>query len=51
MEDNDDYWTFFWSGNGTDSGIGTDCIKDPTTGDCGCENSDGAFIADSSSCV
>ncbi|POM59041.1 Small secreted protein [Phytophthora palmivora] len=51
MEDNDDCWTFFWSGNGTDSGVGTGCIKDPTTGDCGCENSDGTFVADSSSCV
>jgi hypothetical protein len=39
------------SGNGTDSGVGTGCIKDPTTGDCGCENSDGTFVADSSSCV
>ncbi|ETO70679.1 hypothetical protein F444_12861 [Phytophthora nicotianae P1976] len=51
MEDNDDCWTFFWSGNGIDSGVGTGCIKDPTTGDCGCENSDGTFVADSSSCV
>jgi len=53
------YWTsqtltprvLLHSGNGTDSGVGTGCIKDPTTGDCGCENSDGTFVADSSSCV
>ncbi|KAE8910430.1 hypothetical protein PF005_g17853 [Phytophthora fragariae] len=51
MTANTDCWTFFWSGNGTDSGEGAGCIKDPTTGNCGCENSNGQFIADSSSCV
>ncbi|GMF43169.1 unnamed protein product [Phytophthora fragariaefolia] len=40
-----------YPGNGTDTGEGAGCIKDPTTGNCGCENSDGQFIADSSSCM
>lgn len=68
MVSGSDYWTFFWSGNGTSSGVGTGCIKgefvltwkgkgcadkhiDPTTGECGCENSDGTFIAGSDSCT
>ncbi|KAF7561156.1 hypothetical protein G7046_g2966 [Stylonectria norvegica] len=55
---NSDYWTFFWgseltehSGNGESSGVGTTCIKSPTDGVCGCENSNGQFVAGSSSCV
>ncbi|KAG7388821.1 hypothetical protein PHYBOEH_007683 [Phytophthora boehmeriae] len=52
MEENADCWTFFWSGNGTSSGIGTDCIKDPNTGECGCErSSDGKFFVGRSDCV
>lgn len=46
-----DYWTFFWNDNGSSSGVGTGCIKDPNTGECGCENSDGEFISGSSSCT
>ncbi|KAL0939672.1 small secreted protein [Colletotrichum truncatum] len=45
-----DCWTFFWSGSGTSSGEGVGCIKDPQTGICGCENSDGTFVPGSSSC-
>ncbi|KAK4622164.1 hypothetical protein CLAFUW4_07209 [Fulvia fulva] len=45
-----DCWTFFWSGKGTSSGVGTGCIRDPNTSECGCENSDGEFIAGSDSC-
>ncbi|KAL3421309.1 hypothetical protein PVAG01_07754 [Phlyctema vagabunda] len=46
-----DCWTFFWSGTGTESGVGTGCIRDPTNGVCGCENSDGTFVSGSDSCV
>ena len=46
-----DYWTFFWDSSGESSGYGTDCIKDPETGECGCEDSDGTFISGSSSCT
>lgn len=45
-----DCWTFFWDNSGESSGVGTSCIKDPSTGECGCENSDGTFVAGSSSC-
>ncbi|KAK1986461.1 hypothetical protein LZ30DRAFT_746406 [Colletotrichum cereale] len=45
-----DCWTFFWSGTGEQSGVGTGCIRDPNTGECGCENSDGTFIPGSDSC-
>lgn len=52
MTDTDsDCWTFFWGTGGTDSGVGTGCIKDPDTGDCGCEDSDGTFISGSDSCT
>ncbi|KAM3070378.1 hypothetical protein ACMFMG_010205 [Clarireedia jacksonii] len=51
LSSGDDYWTFFWSNAGEDSGVGTTCIEDPSTGKCGCENSDGTFVAGSSSCV
>ncbi|TDZ17236.1 hypothetical protein Cob_v009723 [Colletotrichum orbiculare MAFF 240422] len=47
----EDCWTFFWSGNGTESGAGTGCIRDPNNGECGCENSDGTFVSGSDSCV
>ncbi|KAI7203425.1 hypothetical protein D0869_04346 [Hortaea werneckii] len=51
MEDKEDCWTFFWVGDhGKSSGVGTGCIRDPNTGECGCENSDGEFIAGSDSC-
>lgn len=46
-----DCWTFFWNDNGADSGYGTNCIEDPETGECGCEDSDGTFVAGSSSCA
>ncbi|OHW94701.1 hypothetical protein CSPAE12_06640 [Colletotrichum incanum] len=50
----EDCWTFFWSrgisGTGEESGVGTGCIKDPNTGECGCENSDGTFVSGSDSC-
>jgi hypothetical protein len=52
MKDCDGYWTFFWvSGHGKESGVGTGCIRDPNTGECGCEDSDGTFVAGSSSCT
>lgn len=52
MTDSDsDCWTFFWSDAGESSGYGTNCIEDPSTGECGCEDSDGTFIAGSSSCT
>lgn len=47
----EDYWTFFWGDEGESSGEGAGCIKDPQSGECGCENSDGEFIAGSSSCT
>ncbi|KAH8652078.1 hypothetical protein BX600DRAFT_440991 [Xylariales sp. PMI_506] len=46
-----DCWTFFWGSGGEDEGYGTSCIKDPSTGECGCEDSDGTFVAGSSSCT
>lgn len=46
-----DYWTFFWGDEGESEGEGAGCIKDPNTGECGCENSDGTFVAGSSSCT
>lgn len=42
---------FALSDAGESDGVGTTCIKDPNTGECGCENSDGTFIAGSSSCT
>ncbi|OHF01204.1 hypothetical protein CORC01_03519 [Colletotrichum orchidophilum] len=50
MIDDADCWTFFWSGHGESNGAGLDCIKDPKTGVCGCENSDGNFIPGRSDC-
>jgi hypothetical protein len=51
FETNADAWTFFWDSSGEDSGYGTTCIKSPKDGACGCENSDGTFVAGSSSCT
>ncbi|KAI9736172.1 MAG: hypothetical protein M1834_001057 [Cirrosporium novae-zelandiae] len=51
MESDSDCWTFFWNDNGESSGVGTGCIKDPDTGECGCEDSDGTFVAGSDSCT
>ncbi|CAI5702655.1 unnamed protein product [Peronospora effusa] len=45
-----DCWTFFWNGNGAEKGNGTDCIRDPKTNQCGCEDSDGKFTANKNSC-
>ncbi|KAL9050584.1 MAG: hypothetical protein Q9162_006542 [Coniocarpon cinnabarinum] len=50
MKSDSDTWTFFWSNAGAQSGEGAGCIKSPDDGTCGCEDSDGAFIAGSSSC-
>ncbi|KAL4887200.1 hypothetical protein BJY04DRAFT_212250 [Aspergillus karnatakaensis] len=51
LEEDSDYWIFYWTDDGSESGVGTGCIKDPNTGVCGCENSDGTFIVGSNSCV
>ncbi|KAJ5377753.1 uncharacterized protein N7496_005162 [Penicillium cataractarum] len=51
LEADSDYWVFYWGDEGTSSGYGTGCIKDPNTGECGCENSDGTFVAGSDSCT
>ncbi|KAK7553662.1 hypothetical protein IWX49DRAFT_221096 [Phyllosticta citricarpa] len=45
-----DAWTFWWSNQGSSSGVGTGCIKDPEDGTCGCENSDGDFIKGGTDC-
>ena len=50
LSSDSDYWTFFWNGNGESKGEGAGCIKDPQTGVCGCENSNGQFVSGSSSC-
>lgn len=50
MVEDEDYWTFFWGGEGESQGEGAGCIKDPQSGECGCENSDGEFVAGSDSC-
>ncbi|KAJ5128162.1 hypothetical protein N7448_008941 [Penicillium atrosanguineum] len=46
-----DYWIFYWSDDGEEGGYGTTCIKDPETGKCGCENSDGTFVSGSDTCA
>ncbi|EGZ10674.1 hypothetical protein PHYSODRAFT_519040 [Phytophthora sojae] len=50
-----DCWTFFWDKvniNGTKPGVGTGCIKDPNTSECGCEDSKtGKFHVNKSDCV
>ncbi|KAI7782618.1 hypothetical protein LA080_013106 [Diaporthe eres] len=51
MTADEDYWTFFWTGEGESSGEGAGCIKSPVDGTCGCENSDGTFVAGSDSCT
>ncbi|POS70592.1 hypothetical protein DHEL01_v211015 [Diaporthe helianthi] len=50
MKANGDCWTFFWTGKGEKSGEGAGCIKSPKDGKCGCENSNGKFIAGASNC-
>lgn len=40
-----------YSGTGESSGVGTNCIEDPETGECGCEDSNGTFVPGSSSCT
>lgn len=39
------------SDDGESGGVGTDCIKSPDDGVCGCENSDGTFVPGGSACV
>ena len=51
MTTSKDSWTFFWSNAGESKGEGVGCIKDPNTGVCGCENSDGTFVPGASNCV
>ncbi|KAJ5181922.1 hypothetical protein N7449_012069 [Penicillium cf. viridicatum] len=51
LEKDSDYWIFYWGSGGKSTGYGTTCIKSPDTGECGCENSDGTFIAGSDSCA
>lgn len=51
LTQDEDYWTFFWGSEGESEGEGAGCIKDPNTNECGCENSDGTFIAGKSDCV
>ncbi|KAF2215150.1 hypothetical protein CERZMDRAFT_35702 [Cercospora zeae-maydis SCOH1-5] len=52
MEDDEDCWTFFWEeGYGAEEGEGVGCIKDPNTGECGCEDSDGTFIPGGNDCT
>ncbi|EKV05820.1 Putative Small secreted protein [Penicillium digitatum] len=46
-----DSWIFYWGNGGNSAGFGTTCIKSPKTGECGCENSNGVFVAGSNSCV
>ncbi|KAL4960180.1 uncharacterized protein BDV14DRAFT_193149 [Aspergillus stella-maris] len=50
LTEDEDYWVFYWGDEGESTGYGTTCIKDPNTGECGCENSDGTFVAGSDSC-
>ena len=53
MKTKQDIWTFFWDKagvKGAESGEGMGCIKSPKDGKCGCENSDGTFIAGGSNC-
>jgi hypothetical protein len=46
-----DYWTFFWGDEGESDGEGAGCIMDPNSGVCGCESSDGKFVAGRTDCV
>ncbi|KAF2227761.1 hypothetical protein BDZ85DRAFT_175820, partial [Elsinoe ampelina] len=38
-------WTFFWTSPtaGKRKGPGTDCVRSPINGNCGCQTSDGMF--------
>ncbi|KAL7688612.1 hypothetical protein Plhal304r1_c018g0063351 [Plasmopara halstedii] len=50
-KEGEDCWMFFWNGNGTNNGTGTGCIRDPLSGQCGCErSSDGKFFAGKTDC-
>ncbi|KAF2641813.1 hypothetical protein P280DRAFT_424345, partial [Massarina eburnea CBS 473.64] len=51
MKTDSDGWTFFWNDNGEDSGVGTECIRDPNTAECGCESSDGVFHVGEDDCT
>lgn len=52
MKNDKDCWTFFWvKGHGKEDGVGTGCIRDPDTGECGCEDSDGTFHVGKSNCT
>ncbi|KAF9741884.1 hypothetical protein PMIN01_01423 [Paraphaeosphaeria minitans] len=46
-----DAWRFSWSDAGESKGEGAGCIKNPSDGVCGCENSDGTFVPGGSGCV
>ncbi|TDH68400.1 hypothetical protein CCR75_006969 [Bremia lactucae] len=49
---NQDCWTFHWDNEGLSKGMGTDCIRDPKTSECGCErSSDGKFFVGKKDCV
>ncbi|KAK3629563.1 hypothetical protein LTR56_017992 [Elasticomyces elasticus] len=51
MKDCAGSWTFFWDrAHGKNKGVGTGCIRDPQTGECGCEDSDGTFTAGKTDC-
>ena len=45
-----DVFVLIDSSNGDSSGPGTGCIRSPDDGSCGCENSDGTFVAGSEDC-
>ncbi|KAM3416671.1 SVP1-like protein 2 [Cercospora zeina] len=52
MKQDADCWTFFWEeGYGAGDGEGAGCIKDPNTGECGCEDSDGTFTRGKDDCT
>jgi hypothetical protein len=52
MKNDVNCWTFFWvADHGWHEGVGTGCIRDPQTGECGCEDSNGTFHAGSNNCT
>jgi hypothetical protein len=53
LEADADYWVFYWGDEdlGQSSGVGTGCIRDPSSGECGCEDSDGTFVVGSDRCT
>ena len=52
MDADDDFWTFFWGDGGESEGEGVGCIRDPGSGECGCESSvDGEFVVGKTDCV